>query len=211
MLVSKFKKYLSFIAIISVSGCAANKPQSAEMNQAAFNSSDTKSVLVAKMVKEHVVLFNVLGKAGKHPAKFTISKYDENYNTKNKLSYRLYTKAFLFDDSLKKSVYLIEPGTYVIENITWTDGNEEFNLDRPGVRKGVVTYGAFTVAPNQVAYLGELLIDKQGYKFNSITKKLNLPDDKTVKSDLQEQFGHDLANRIENIDLIKSGEKIVYS
>lgn len=62
---------------------------------------------------------------------------------------------------------MIEPGTYVIENISVEGGNVHYRSRFPGLVLGQVSYGGFTVKPGEVIYLGDLYfevdVDKSFY------------------------------------------------
>ena len=208
--IKNITKYSLVIVLFCTNvGCAGNKPLSAKMDEQQFYNSN-KSVLIAKIVKEQASLFSLLGKDSKHPAKFVISRYDDNYDNKNKkLFYKLYSKSFLFDDTLKGNVFLVEPGSYIIEDISWTDGAEEHRLNKPGIKNGLVIYGAFTLKPNQVGYLGELVIDKSGYRFKSLHKTKTLEEDKNIKDALATEFGKEFSDKLEDINFIKPGTKVL--
>lgn len=106
-----------------------------------------------------------------------------------------------------QSLFTIEPGTYYISFLAIDSDKGVYYSDAPGLDpKGRVEYGAFTVQPGEVLYLGD--VDCQWKSTNKV-KKLTLQDQiSEVKKDLDSAGHPDLAAKIVNAKFIPRGANL---
>jgi hypothetical protein len=140
-----------FFLIAWLSGCATTSSyKSHTFSQEKFQA-DKKSVLLLKGYRSYKTL---AGDSRQGPLSLVIKHCElpaVEYELKNANNY---------------SVMMVEPGTYVIEKITWDNGVQVKSSIDPGLlADNMISYGAFNVAPGEVAYLGTLKIKDEVNKF----------------------------------------------
>lgn len=187
---------LSVILSVLLSGCGGNF-LSHKYNTAIFNEQH-KAVAVLKI--------SVPGKYTEIPTSFVLVKLNDNYNDPNKReAYSINANAW-FPENYSDKVAMISPGLYYIDYITWVTISYPYTTTHytavPGIsKKGIIVYGAFEVKPGDVAYVGNLILKKNGVDFN--LEKIN--ELEQVKKDLIKNKQNDLSAKIKEIKFYNRG------
>lgn len=125
-----------------------------------------------------------------------------------KSEYRiLRPNAFFLPFSYAHTIYHIQPGTYYISYVAIESQAGVYYSEAPGLNNaGTIAYGAFTIKPGEVLYLGDL--ECQWHSSNKIKKFQVVDKLTTVKKDLYSAGLTELSEKITNAKFYTSGTNI---
>jgi len=100
---------------------------------------------------------------------------------------------------------MIEPGIYIIENLSWYERNKIYSSKEPGISNdGKITYGAFEVKPNEVVYIGDFEVNNVGLIFMKIDMKRHHKFEKAKKQMSKKYPG--FAEKLTTTKFLEQGE-----
>lgn len=188
----KFIRWCVVLSVFLLSGCTTQVARLPLHNDKAYPTNDN-AILVVKLDN-----FDYLD----------ITKIDENaLPVTPPVQYRILKPQRLFIASYAKSMYAITPGTYYISFIAIDSDKGVYYSEAPGLdAQGTVAYGAFTVRPGEVIYLGDL--ECQWRSTNKVKKLSLLHKLAEVKKDLDLAGHPDLAAKIVDAKFFPRGANI---
>jgi hypothetical protein len=148
---------VGLLLAVLVSGCSSRTYQNSDY-------------VVSKFEKERlaVVVFTMRGKpsflGGAPRVNFDLVKIDKFFGINDHNPIYRSSAGFLGELNVWNQEYLclmVEPGFYVIDNITWTEGNTTYYTPSEFVTSRPVKYGAFEVEAGSVNYVGDLEVSSQ--------------------------------------------------
>lgn len=122
--------------------------------------------------------------------------------------YRIHKPTIFFSVfNYSKATYHLEPGIYYISFAFYEQKSNVHFTRLPGIKNGVIQYGAFEVKAGDVLYFGDIdfdWINMDKPKMITITNNFN-----EVKKDLINSGNRDLAVKITQAKFYPSGSKII--
>jgi hypothetical protein len=144
---------LSMMLVLLLCACSGRSYQDSEYVSSKF-----------KEEQQAVIIFKMRGKStftGAAPkVTFDLVKIDKQLGIADGKHLYHFSPGFFSKLNVWDKDYLclmIQPGFYIIDNISWTQGNVNYYTDKGALPTAYpVQYGAFEVKPGSVNYLGDL-------------------------------------------------------
>lgn len=149
----------SLLLLTTLTGCFGRHYADAKVKELQFVQGN-KAIIITRAAHSYKgLIFN-----GEVDAAYEFAKADSNYpDLKTRYSYRPPSGDMqLFGLGGKQYDFLmVDPGTYVLENISYTMGDTKYFSILDGLNPGTehFTYGGFTVKAGEIVYLGNMDID----------------------------------------------------
>lgn len=105
--------------------------------------------------------------SGEVPVGYRIARADTNYpELKTRHAYRSVDATSFTVWKQPYSIFMVEPGTYVVEDISYAVGDTTYSSTLDGLNPGDerFIYGGFSVKPGEIVYLGDLDINLRDQK-----------------------------------------------
>lgn len=126
------------------------------------------------------------------PVEFTLAKVEPEYFSDKRKTYRI----------KKPGTIMIDPGTYVIDNIRLESGSSIWMSTSNGLlSNGEVVFGAFSVQSGKLYDTGQIWVETLGGIFNITQKK---SDDNKIKAHLNKLDQSLSKQPVEYLDIIPS-------
>lgn len=188
--------YLLIVLCLLLSACGGRSYQNSEYITSKF-TQEKKAVVIFKIKGTSTFL----GAAPK--VMFDLVRIDKQIGMADGIIYH-YAPGFFSALNVWDKSYIclmVEPGFYVIDNISWTQGNVNYYTPKGIIpTSSPVQYGAFEVKPGSVNYIGDLEVYCQQAKLG-----INCTDHFNQAKDSLEKEHPELASSLSHTEFLPAG------